>query len=188
MSAVADRPMREIRPGDCALLLELASDAVDACQGKYPELWRSQRTFAARQNAVLTADKGRPVWEQNILTALMSPAYDSAFAAFATAAARRRCVVVLLAVQQQRRGQGDAATLNDLVPRYLAEVPSDPFTGESLRMRRDGGRLIIYSAGVNEQDDGGQVDLTQPGLPLDVGVAVPPYRETGESPQPDAEK
>ncbi len=48
------------------------------------------------------------------------------------------------------------ATLQDLVPEYLPEVPKDPFTGQDLLYRRTGRFTYkLYSAGPNKLDDGG---------------------------------
>jgi hypothetical protein len=45
--------------------------------------------------------------------------------------------------------------LKDLVPAFLAEVPTDPFDGQSLRMLAKGNELVFYSVAKNRQDDGG---------------------------------
>jgi hypothetical protein len=44
------------------------------------------------------------------------------------------------------------------IPEVLdwAEVPSDPFSGEPLKYRRDGDRILLYSIGQNLADDGGE--------------------------------
>ena len=43
------------------------------------------------------------------------------------------------------------------MPRYLPAVPTDPLTGEPMRLVKKGGRLIAYSLGVDGRDDGGEV-------------------------------
>ena len=47
-------------------------------------------------------------------------------------------------------------TLEALVPQYLAALPPDPFTGKSFIYRVDAGTYWLYSAGVNQVDDGGR--------------------------------
>ena len=48
---ITDRPVRELRPGDCALTLELSTDAVEACAGNYPEIWQEQqKALRGRKN------------------------------------------------------------------------------------------------------------------------------------------
>ncbi len=46
--------------------------------------------------------------------------------------------------------------LGDLVPRYLPEVPTDPFDPGALRTKTAEGTLIIYSIGPDGLDDGGK--------------------------------
>lgn len=45
--------------------------------------------------------------------------------------------------------------LQELVPGYLPEVPTDPFSGNPLRMRSDETGIVIYSLGHDRDDDGG---------------------------------
>jgi hypothetical protein len=76
--------------------------------------------------------------------------------------AELRCAIVLLAVERYRRTHGRwPASAQDLVPEYLAGVPTDPFDGKPIRMKavRDG--LIIYSIGLDEEDNNGNLDSGQ---------------------------
>ncbi len=45
--------------------------------------------------------------------------------------------------------------LEELVPEYLQEVPTDPFSGNPLRMRSDEIGFAVYSLGHDRDDDGG---------------------------------
>jgi hypothetical protein len=177
INGITDRPLREIRPGDCALLLELSSDIVDACSGEYPQLWRQQQALSARENALLAQEKNKMPWDVNIVTALLLPAHDAAFTAFARGAAEHRCTIVLLAAEQFRREQGGyPQRLEELTPAYLSVLPIDPYNGQPLHLLHiPGERFVIYSVGKNGQDDGGQVHTL--GEPLDKGIAVPPFRD-----------
>jgi hypothetical protein len=47
-------------------------------------------------------------------------------------------------------------TLDELVPKYMPEIPIDPFGGGPLKYRRTGVKYILYSCGPDEDDDGGQ--------------------------------
>jgi hypothetical protein len=47
------------------------------------------------------------------------------------------------------------ANLEELVPRYVAEVPIDPFGGEAFGYKRDGDKYLLYSFGPDGDDDGG---------------------------------
>jgi hypothetical protein len=48
------------------------------------------------------------------------------------------------------------ASLEDLVPGLLNEVPVDPFTGKPFVYRREGEGFIVYSLGSNQKDDSGR--------------------------------
>ena len=48
------------------------------------------------------------------------------------------------------------AKLADLVPKYVAEVPKDLFSGKELRYKREAGGYLLYSVGVNGKDEGGK--------------------------------
>lgn len=61
--------------------------------------------------------------------------------------------------------------LADLVPDVVPELPSDPFSklGESFRYFRDGNEAAVYSVGLDEADDGGQMDQGR-----DIGFRISP--------------
>jgi hypothetical protein len=83
------------------------------------------------------------------------------FGPFATSCRRTRarlhCASSALAAERYRRARGSwPSSLEDLVPDFLAEVPTDPFDGMALRFRRldDGISLESASAGAGDRDGG----------------------------------
>ena len=48
------------------------------------------------------------------------------------------------------------AKLDDLAPKYLAKVPDDVFSGKALIYKPGENGFLVYSVGVNGQDDGGR--------------------------------
>lgn len=55
------------------------------------------------------------------------------------------------------------ATLDELAPAYIAEVPHDIINGEPYRYRlRPDGTFLLYSVGWNEKDEGGLIVTTAP--------------------------
>ena len=72
-----------------------------------------------------------------------------------------------IAVERYRRdnGRGMPATLADLVPRYLTEIPTDPNSGSSLLYKPIDGGYTIYSVGANGTDDGGDITPGKPNWP-----------------------
>lgn len=51
------------------------------------------------------------------------------------------------------------AALSELVPRFLAEEPVDPFTGQPLVYKATNDGFIVYSLGSNLKDDGGRMSM-----------------------------
>ena len=45
--------------------------------------------------------------------------------------------------------------LESLVPEFLKEVPTDPFSSENLIYKKSANGFILYSLGPNMKDDGG---------------------------------
>ena len=80
---------------------------------------------------------------------------------FHRAQARLRCTETALAAERYRIAEHRwPDDLNALVPRYLAAVPSDPFDGRPLRLRRLADGIVIYSVGPDRTDDGGTLNRT----------------------------
>ncbi|MFO0810823.1 MAG: hypothetical protein U0746_19510 [Gemmataceae bacterium] len=84
-----------------------------------------------------------------------------------------RCAAVAVAAEQFRRERGHwPAALDELVPRYLAAVPADPFDLAPLRLVRRPDGIVIYSIGPNGKDDGGAVAGDGVPRPTDHGVRL----------------
>jgi hypothetical protein len=88
---------------------------------------------------------------------------------------------VAVAVERYRRDHDQQVpqALTDLVPRYLTDIPHDPYSESTLLYKRTDAEYVIYSVGPNGTDDGG--DLTpgkprwpqgQPTASHDLGLAV----------------
>jgi hypothetical protein len=66
------------------------------------------------------------------------------------------------------------AKLEELAPKYLAEVPGDLFSGQALVYRPAENGYLFYSVGVNGKDDGGrQADDDPPGDDVRVRMPLP---------------
>ncbi|MBI5385479.1 MAG: hypothetical protein HZA90_12440 [Verrucomicrobia bacterium] len=64
---------------------------------------------------------------------------------------------IACALERHRLAKGAyPATLDVLVPRYLAAVPNDLIAGEPLKYQKTGETYQIYAVGWNQQDDGGK--------------------------------
>ncbi len=72
-------------------------------------------------------------------------------------------------------------TLDDLVPRYLPEVPVDPFDGEPLRYVVEDHDFVVYSIGEDFVDNQGDVEDRQKGLSPDFGIRLNVVRPEAEN-------
>jgi hypothetical protein len=72
-------------------------------------------------------------------------------------AARQLARLALAATAFKNKTGQYPAQLEDLVPAYLSQVPTDPFDGKPLRMKRVAEGLLLYSVGPDMKDNGGQV-------------------------------
>jgi hypothetical protein len=79
-----------------------------------------------------------------------------------------------LAIERSRLPTDELPTrLEDLVPRYLAQVPIDPFDGRPIRYRRRQTGYLLYSVGTDGQDnDGREQDEVSRGEPYDLCFVV----------------
>ncbi|MFC1883177.1 hypothetical protein ACFL2O_00260 [Thermodesulfobacteriota bacterium] len=71
----------------------------------------------------------------------------------------RRIEISALAAWAYYKDKGRCpASLEELAPQYLAEIPSDPFSpdGRQLNLKAREKGIVIYSVGSNQTDDGGK--------------------------------
>lgn len=109
-----------------------------------------------------------------IISRMMLPALSKTFQRDGELASRARAAQILLATERYRLDKGALPqSLDDLVPAYLASVPLDPFSGESMRYaQREGGGYVVYSVGSDQKDDGGPAENKKQPPNRDVGVVV----------------
>lgn len=92
--------------------------------------------------------------------------------------ARVRLLLVGLAIRRAKLdGLAPPESLEALVPKYLAKVPVDPFSGEAIRYFRDGDDCVIYSIGVDRVDNhGSEKTVPTPGssAPEDIVLRLRP--------------
>jgi hypothetical protein len=87
---------------------------------------------------------------------LTMAALDRGAVGMARGDAQRRIVELVLAACRYRVKNGKyPEILDDLAPDFIAFVPLDPFDGKLLRFKQTDGKIIIYSIGPDEIDDGG---------------------------------
>lgn len=73
------------------------------------------------------------------------------------------CAITSLAMERYRITNSKwPRKLDELVPEYLAKLPTDPFNGEPLLVGTILGGLVIYSVGPDLQDNNGLIDDSRP--------------------------
>jgi hypothetical protein len=109
-----------------------------------------------------------------IVAKIAAPGFTPIIIKYCRRSAELRATAVVLALRQyQRAEQHLPQTLQDLVPKYLSEVPVDPFDGKSLRYRvRTDGRWIVYSVGPNQLDENGEQPKGDPREYTDPGDVI----------------
>jgi hypothetical protein len=88
--------------------------------------------------------------------------------------AELRCAIAALALERYRRDHaGWTDSLTALVPKYLSNVPLDPYDGAQLRLRRLDDGIVVYSVGIDGKDDGGNISRTSSNPPgTDIGFRL----------------
>jgi hypothetical protein len=94
------------------------------------------------------------------LTRLLTPAFTKIHDASLRVKAQLRSAAVGIAVERFRLTHGRwPASLDEIPKDILPAIPADPFDGKPLRyVKRDEG-VTVYSIGLDEQDDGGNIPI-----------------------------
>jgi hypothetical protein len=79
---------------------------------------------------------------------------------------RRDAALVAIALELYRRETGAyPATLRELTPKWLPAVPIDRYDGQLLKYRLIDGQPVVYSVGVDRDDDGGRLPAARQDSP-----------------------
>ncbi len=125
-----------------------------------------------KANIFLIIARGNVIGD--IMMNLMLPAYEGITRRGASMSALNKltqCQAAILSYRLDHKKYPDS--LDELVPMYLSEVPTDPFSGKPMRWSLQKGR--VYSIGVNGKDDGGIIDLENAKKGLDLGIQLPAF-------------
>jgi hypothetical protein len=99
------------------------------------------------------ANPGRPI------IALLPPGTSRFLDAAVRGTASNHATDAVIAVERFRRAHGRLPEkLDELVPKYLPQVLTDPFDGQPLRYVLRNKAYVIYSVGEDAVDNGGQGD------------------------------
>lgn len=96
-------------------------------------------------------------WSNNPVVAMLSPASKWIRTVQARHEGRRHGALIGIALQLKHRESGQwPESLDELEPRYLPELPVDPINGGPLGYRLVEGRPVVYSLGIDGDDDRGR--------------------------------
>jgi len=101
----------------------------------------------------------------NLFGRLLMPALGSWARKCAYAQSSVDLARVAIALERYRLAHGEfPESLDALAPKFMEKIPHDIINGQPLHYRRTSdGQFVLYSAGWNETDDGGEVGLTKNG-------------------------
>ena len=147
--------------GERAQMLHYLNELVELA--KLPP-WEALKAIEAKDIALI---HDPPLW--TILCANVSKVCVAGVRG--QAALRTACTA--LAMERFRLAKGRwPEKLSELVPEYLAETPVDPFDGQPLRLVRKGQAIIVYSVGIDKEDNGGAVVLNPSVKGSDIGFVL----------------
>lgn len=93
---------------------------------------------------------------EHILLAIFFPAFQQVRAAVDRSVAQKNGVLTALAMYRYRlRNKRWPETKDDLVPKFLDRIPVDILTGKPLHFKIIDDRPLVYSVGMDHDDDGG---------------------------------
>jgi hypothetical protein len=122
----------------------------EARRKSFPGILDAVQDVQAKADAI-------PEWRARITRALMPPGSITRLTLTeADQRARISIAQTALALERFRLAKGALPErLEDLVPSFLPEVFSDPFDGKALRYRRNPSGYVLYSIGMNLEDEDG---------------------------------
>jgi hypothetical protein len=126
----------------------------------------------------LMGSAGRGETIGNVLVASLLPAYNKLQPAAERCEQSQRNLHVAFALAAYQHDHGRyPATLDELAPQYLDNIPDDLFSGEPLIYRLEDKGYLLYSVGVNGVDEDGRSYDDEPrGDDISVRMPVPEPR------------
>lgn len=99
---------------------------------------------------------------RRLVTSLAIPTIKEMFARAASIEAGLRQARIACAIQEFALAEKKLpSSLDQLVPKYLDEIPRDVINGGPMHYHSDGKEYVLWSVGWNEKDDGGEASLNE---------------------------
>ncbi|MDB5293272.1 MAG: hypothetical protein JWL69_4513 [Phycisphaerales bacterium] len=137
--------------------LFLLTDDVDAYRSAMQQFQQAAvEPYSQSRTRLAQIERGIQEHPKGLLTNVIIPALMTSTKRSARVQAMHEMAQAAVAATRYRLDRGAfPAKLADLMPKYLDEVPVDPFDGNPLRMSVKDGSVVIYSIGPDGKDDGG---------------------------------
>ena len=105
-----------------------------------------------------SAHRPNPPVPNDPINRLFLPVFDQAYLKAVVTETQDALLMIVLALRAYRAEQGSYPTnLEALTPKYLPQVPTDPFALQgSFKYRRTGSKYLLYSVGPDGSDNGGK--------------------------------
>lgn len=175
-------------PGEHAAYLRAMTRVIAVAELPFAE---QPAGWAAIEAEALEQRRAAMVQHHGTLAALSVPPFRVVGEAGLRDHAWMQCVTVALAAERYRVDQQRwPETLAELMPKYLASVPLDPYSGQPLLLRRFGDSIAVYSVGKNGSDDGGdRIASKHHGEPgSDLGIRLWDVAHRRLPPEPQKER
>jgi hypothetical protein len=129
-----------------AVYLRLITEWITACDRPWDDLVKLEQTHDHYLSVDARAERA---------TSSLGIVSGDARASFRLRACLR-CAYAAVAMERYRQEEGDwPASLETLVPHYLKQMPTDPYDGQPLRLKRLLDGIVVYSVGEDLIDNRG---------------------------------
>jgi len=176
LTALDEAPLGPLRYPNKQETLRIFESSFDGLDGSWADAISRQREISEQIKTIAGGRISRLVLSGVIL---LSPASEWSFISGARAEASQKCANIIVAAHRHRLKHGQLPEKLADIEQELLGPPSDhvanvidPYTGKPLLYKIEAKRVVIYSVGKNEQDDGGDVDRSDQDWPLDVGFSL----------------
>jgi hypothetical protein len=157
--SVVNLPVPGWQDNNFATMLQFMNRGVEAAKLPPDEQCRE---FAEWEKDIKVIAGSRWRRLMNLHAVLMLPAMEKVAVADSRRQVGQGCAILALAAERYRLQHGKwPEKIEDLKP-LVKNIPIDPFATGPLKLKRTPDGLIIYSVGADEQDNGGNLDRTQP--------------------------